>query len=371
MHRVLKEATYQISKPLAILFNKFLNSGKVSDIWKLTNVTPIQKKGDKTLPINYRPINLTSVVGKLIKTIIRDKLATFLEKNNMINNSQHGFCNKCSCLTNLLDFYNDVFNIYEETKAIDIIYLDFQKAFDKVLHKHLLKKLESHGMSGNILKWVEDWLSNRRQHVVINSKSSNWRDVKSGVPQGSVLSPILFLIYVNDIDEGLICMVSKFADDTKITSKVTTIANKLQFQSISSNNQFTKYTMNSSELSKVNHEKDLGVTISNDLKPSKHCLHVVMKANKLVGFISITCEYKSEKIILTLYNALVRPHLEYYIQFWSPYYRKDINKLERIQRRITKMISRLRNKSYEEQLKELNLFSLSKRRLRGDLIEVF
>ena len=127
--------------------------------------------------------------------------------------------------------------------------------------------------------------------------------------------------------------------------------------------------MNDSELSKVNHEKNLGITISNDLKPGKHCSDI-KKANKLVGFIGRTFEYKSEKVILTLYNALVRPHLEYCIQFWSPYYRKDINKLERIQRRITKMIPRLRNKSYEDRLKQLNLFSLSKHRLRGNLIEV-
>ena len=128
--------------------------------------------------------------------------------------------------------------------------------------------------------------------------------------------------------------------------------------------------MNGSELSKVNHEKDLGVTIINDIKPDKHCSDV-KKANKLVCFIGRTFEYKSEKVILILYNALVRPHLEYCIQFWSPYYRKYINKLERIQRRITKMIPRLRNKSYEERLKELNLLSLSKCRLRGNLIEVF
>ena len=163
-------------------------------------------------------------------------------------------------------------------------------------HKRLLKKLESHGIAGKILKWLEDWLSERRQRVVINCKScSNWRDVKSGVPQDPVLGPILFLIYVNDIDESLACKISKFADDTKITSKVTTTADKLQFQSnldtliswskkwqmkfnvdkckvlhIGNNNQFTKYTMNGSETYKNNHEKDLGITISNDLKPDKH-----------------------------------------------------------------------------------------------------
>ena len=123
-------------------------------------------------------------------------------------------------ITNLLDFYKDVFNIFDETKAVDIIYLNFQKAFDKVPHKRLLKILKLHGIAGKILKWFKNWLAKRKQHAVINGKSSNWRDVISGVPQGSVLGPILFLIYVNDIDEGLTCKISKFFDDMKITSIV-------------------------------------------------------------------------------------------------------------------------------------------------------
>ena len=118
--------------------------------------------------------------------------------------------------------------MYDETKAVDVIYLDFQKAFDKVPHQRLLIKLKSHGVAGKLLKWLEDWLSERKQRVVINGKASNWRDVLSGVPQGSVLGPILFIIYVNDIDDGLTCKISKFADDTKITSRVTTSVEKAE-----------------------------------------------------------------------------------------------------------------------------------------------
>ena len=232
--------------------------------------------------------------------------------------------------------------------------------------------------------------------MVLNGVASCWLNVKSGVPQGSVLGPVLFLIYVNDIDDGLTCKISKFADDTKIASKVNTALDRETLQSdldrlaawanewqmkfnvdkckvlhIGSHNDHVQYSMNGQQLSAVNKEKDLGVIISSDLKPSQHCTEVVKTANKLVGFIGRVFENKSEKVILTLYNSLVRPHLEYCVQFWSPYYRKDIDKLERVQRRITKMIPRLRNLSYEERLKELNLFSLSKRRMRGDLIEVF
>ena len=139
---------------------------------------------------------------------------------------------------------------------------------------------------------------------------------------------------------------------------------------IGNNNHDTNYTMNGSELSKVSHKKDLRITISNDLKPSEHCSDAIKTANKLVGFICRTFAYKSVKVTHTLFNALVRPHLEYCVQFWSPYYKKDIDKLERIQRRVTEIIPRLRNKSYEERLNELNLFSLSKHKLREDLIEL-
>ena len=394
--RILKEVKDEIANALTILFNKSLITGKVPDEWKLANVTPIFKKGNKSQPGNYRPISLTSVVGKLMESIIRDKTVEYLEKNAIIKDSQHGFRNKRSCLTNLLDFFNDVFKMYDNSKAVDVIYLDFQKAFDKVPHKRLISKVKAHGITGNLCKWMEDWLSNRKQRVVINGKSSEWINVHSGVPQGSVLGPILFIIYINDIDEGITCKISKYADDTKIANKVNSETQRQHIQKdldtlmdwskkwqmnfnldkchvlhVGNENPHANYTMNNVQLINVDREKDLGVIISKDLKPSEQCTEIVKIANKLVGFIGRTFTFKSEKVILTLYNSLVRPHLEYCVQFWSPYYRKDIEKLERIQRRVTKMIPRLRNKPYEERLKELNLFSLTKRRLRGDLITVF
>ena len=394
--RIIREVKHQISKPLCILFNKSLTLGKVPSDWKCANVTPIFKKGDKSLPSNYRPISLTSIISKLLETIIRDNMVNFLEENKILKDSQHGFRCKRSCLTNLLDFFHDVFNQFDECRSVDVIYLDFQKAFDKVPHKRLIDKLKSHGICGSIQNWINDWLTSRKQRVVINGTSSCWLDVKSGVPQGSVLGPILFLIYVNDLDNGLLCKVSKFADDTKLASKVTSAeeretlqsdldkltcwaakwqmkfnVNKCKVLHIGSNNDHVQYRMNGEILEAVNKEKDLGILISSDLKPSQHCSEVVKKANKLVGFIGRVFENKSEKIMLKLYNSLVRPHLEYCVQFWSPYYQKDINKLERVQRRLTKMIPRLRNMTYEERLKILKLFPLSIRRMRGDLIEVF
>lgn len=394
--RVLKEAKNEFAKPLTSLFNNSLQSGIIPDEWKLANVTPILKKGSKSLPSNYRPISLTSVVCKMLETLIRDKLVNHLEKNKLIRDTQHGFRNKRSCLTNLLDFLYDVFSCYDESKAVDVIYLDFQKAFDKVPHKRLLVKLRAHGIDGKVLRWIENWLCNRKQRVVINGKASTWTNVTSGVPQGSVIGPILFLVYINDIDEGLSCIISKFADDTKIANSVVSKdqakemqnnldklsnwaitwqmrfnADKCKVLHIGYRNEKTNYFMDGSQLKSTNRENDLGVTISSNLKPSEQCSEVVKKANKLVGFIGRAFEYKSKATIITLYNSLVRPIMEYCVQAWCPYYQKDIAKLERVQRRVTKMIPSLRNKSYEERLRELHLFPLQHRRLRGDLIQVF
>ena len=186
---------------------------------------------DKSQPENYRPISLTSIVSKLMETVIRDNVVKILEDNDIIKSSQHGFRNKCSCLTNLLDFFHNIFDAHDESRALDVIYLDFQKAFDKVPHQRLFNKLMTHDISGSIYIWIQGWLSERKQRVVLNYVSSQWLNVKSGVPQGSVLDPVLFLMYVTDIDDGITCKTSKFADETKIDNKVSTIFDRKVLQS--------------------------------------------------------------------------------------------------------------------------------------------
>ena len=394
--RILKETREVICTTLTKIFNKSLTTGIVPEDWRLANVTAIFKKGDRKDAGNYRPVSLTSVPCKTMERIMKDYLVDHLETNNLIKDTQHGFRCKRSCLTNLLDFFNTAFEIYDNCKAVDVVYLDFQKAFDKVPHHRLLRKISAMGVGGNVLRWIEAWLSGRKQRVCINQAKSEWAPVTSGVPQGSVLGPVLFIIYIDDLDNGLLTKITKFADDTKLCHPAITDKDRRAIQEdldklvewsetwqmqfnlskcnimhIGCHNSHNNYTMTGSNLKLVHEQKDLGIRITDDLKWDTQVKKSFNKANRVLGLISRNFHYKHEDIMMPLYKSLVRPHLEYAVQFWSPHLRKDIIKLERIQRRATKMIPALRNKSYPDRLKELGLITLEKRRLRGQLIETF
>ena len=194
--------------------------------WKEANIIPLFKKGSRNKSVNYRPVSLTSVICKLLETIIRYHMMDFLVKHKLINTSQHGFLKARSCLTNLLCFFEEITKWVDDGSPVDVIYLDFQKAFDKVPHQRLILKLKSHGMGNSIINWIEQWLTDRRQRVVEDGEVSSWKSVLSGVPQGSVLGPILFLVYINDLEEGVTGNILKFADDTKLFTKTKEIGDK-------------------------------------------------------------------------------------------------------------------------------------------------
>ena len=394
--KLLMETVEQISIPLARVFNLSLKEGVVPFEWKEANIIPLFKKGSRNKSENYRPVSLTSVICKLLERLIKDHMVDFLVKHKLLNSSQHGFLKARSCLTNMLCFLEEITKWIDVGSPVDIIYSDFQKAFDKVPHQRLLLKLKAHGIGDSITDWIEQWLTDRKQRVVVDGEVSNWKSVLSGVPQGSVLGPILFLIYINDLDDSITSNVLKFADDTKLFRKVNTDVDKQHLQNdldrlvkwsekwqmlfnfgkckclhTGHRNLNVNCKMGDTVLGTTVKEKDLGVTISADMNVSEQCGIAASKGNQILGLIRRNITYKGKKLIIPLYKAIVRSHLEYCIQAWRPYRKKDIDTLERIQRRATKMIPELRDLSYEERLKECGLTTLETRRLRGDQIEVF
>jgi len=394
--RLLYELRNELAKPLSELFNKSLHAGYVPTDWKRANVIPIFKKGNKQNKENYRPVSLTSIICKLLEIIIKEHITNFLDSNDLINSSQHGFMSGKSCLSNLLDFFEIVSSEVDRGNSVDVIFLDFSKAFDKVPHKKLLKKIQSTGVRGTILDWIGNWLQNRQQRVVIEGESSKWVEVTSGVPQGSVLGPLLFIIYINDINNQIESKLNKFADDCKLMNKVNNNEdfqklqgdldklynwsvkwqmpfniNKCSVMHFGNKNNNISYMMGNQDLKNSISERDLGVIIDPSLKFDKQTNTVVNEAYKILGLINRNITFKTKDTILNLYKALVRPKLEFCIQMWRPYLRKNIDKMERVQRRATKMIYGLKKVSYEKRLERLGLTTLEQRRDRGDAIEMF
>jgi hypothetical protein len=199
--KLLKELKKVVSIPLQIIFRKSLDTGVVLGDWRTAKVVPIYKKGARGDPGNYRPVSLTSVPCKLLEGLIKDKIMDHLIGNKLIKNSQHRFLPGRSCTTNLTVFLDNVTKINDNGKAADIFYLDFAKAFAKVPRERLLVKMQAKGITGKILRWVRNWLENRTQRVAVGGEISEETSVDSGVPQGTLLGPPLFLIYIDDLDE--------------------------------------------------------------------------------------------------------------------------------------------------------------------------
>ena len=213
---VFKQCADQLCVPLSILFNKSLESSVLPDDWKIGYITPIYKKGNKTKVDNYRPVCLTSIVIKIFESIIKDTLSNYLSDNNLLSPNQHGFVPRRSCCTQLLHALNDWTLSLDECLSTDVVYFDFSKAFDSVPHTRLLLKLQAYGINGQLLSWFKSFLMGRRQCVKINGVLSSWIQVSSGVPQGSILGPLLFSLYVNELPSLVSSQLLMFADDIKL-----------------------------------------------------------------------------------------------------------------------------------------------------------
>ena len=349
---ILKEIAEAIAEPLSIIFNKSFNEGCLPEAWKEAHVIPLFKKGKKSQPGNYRPVSLTSIVCKIMESITRDNLIIHMNSNNLFSNCQHGFIKNRSCTTNLLTALDQWTDAIDQGSAVDVIYFDFAKAFDTVPHSRLLNKLQGYGIHGKAAEWVRQFLKDRRQRVVIKGTKSDWGKVTSGLPQGSVLGPILFVLFINDLPDDILSSIVMFADDTKLWSKVNNTEDRaaLQFDidklatwsndwqlsfnadkckslHLGHNNHEYQYSMPSTvtrkPIEKTNLEKDLGVNIDAQLKFSKHIKIQVNKANKILGMIRRSYEFLDGDSLKRLFIALVRPHLEYSNAVWSPRYIKD------------------------------------------------
>lgn len=394
--RVLSELQSVISKPLSIIMQKSLDEGILPQAWKDAHVSPIFKKGMKNKTNNYRPVSLTSVICKILESIIRDHIMLHIQKHDLLTKHQHGFVPGRSCSTQLVACLDIWTAILDRGSNMDAVYLDFSKAFDSVPHHRLCLKLQHYGIQGKVLGWLDNFLRNRRQKVVVNGQESQWENVISGVPQGSVIGPTLFILFINDMPEVVNCFIQLFADDAKVFSEIVDESqhNKLQedldsllgwaerwqlvfnakkckVMHLGKNNKNFEYHMKEESLETTSCEKDLGVWVDNQLKLSTHAETQAKKANKILGLIRRSFTNLDKQVFCQLYKSLVRSHLEYTNSVTHPQYEKDAKLLENVQRRATKLVPELKLCDYPARMKALGLPSLLYRRRRGDMIEAY
>ena len=403
--KLIYELADVICEPLTMIFNKSFESGIVPDEWKKGQITALFKKGDKKLASNYRPVSLTSVVSKIFEKLIRTKIVDQMNSNNLFSDKQFGFIGGRSTSLQLLTVLDKWTKILDDGGTIDAVYMDFMKAFDKVPHRRLIVKLRAYGMSEKMCNWVENFLYDRRQRVQVNGHFSEWAKVTSGIPQGSVLGPVLFVIYINDLPDSVMSEIALYADDTKLSKEIQSDSDVIVVQDDlfilqdwsddwlllfhpdkciviriclpwKCNIDKPEYFMRKSDGSIVklevsSCEKDIGVYIDEHLTFETHIVTKVNKANSVMGIIRRSFTFLDEEMFVLLFRALVRPILEYAQSVWSPYLKKHIDMIENVQRRSTKVIPGFKNLTYEERLRKLKLPTLKYRRLRGDMIEVY
>ena len=363
--RVLRELADCIAPILTKIYQSSLDTGEIPQDWRDANVCPIFKKGNQYDPANYRPVSLTSVPCKLLEHVVTSSLMSHLEKNKILRPEQHGFRRKRSCETQLLDFVEELNENVAKGKQSDVIILDFAKAFDKVNHSLLIHKLRHYGITGPVLTWLQSFLSDRRQAVVVDNCASDWVSVSSGVPQGSVVGPALFLAYINDLPERLNSQTRLFADDTAAYRLSASNDDRDQLQqdllhleswekswemefhpqkcsvlpiTRSHNPIINSYHLHNHTLESVTSAKYLGVTLTKNLSWDTHIDQVCNKANKTLGFLRRNLKIGSTKVKESAYKTFVRPILEYACTVWDPYTQDKINQLEAVQRRAARFV---------------------------------
>ena len=386
--KLLKEMAEELSPSLALIFTASLQQGKIPQDWKKALVTPLFKKGDQNNPTNYRPVSLTSICCKLLEHIIHSNVITHLNAHNIISDTQYGFRKRRSAELQLIHTIHDFAYNLNERKQTDAILLDFCKAFDKMSHRHLKLKLEYYRVRNQILKWISSFLEDHTQCVVCGGYTSDPANVISGVPQGTVLGPLLFLIYINDLPECVSSMCSLFADNCLVYRKIESERDIEVLQNDLTNLELwarkwlmtfntdkckviqislkpltlNSYTLYGRHLKGVNEAKYLGVTIDCKLSFTKHI--ECKKANSTLAFIRQNLKSCQRQTKADAYSLYVKPILEYAAVVWTPHTRCDIDKLETVQRRAARFVMSDYNRtsSITAMLHNLNWNTLYSRR---------
>ena len=396
--RMIKICNKSILKPLILLFENSIKSSYYPDIWKKSNIIPVHKKNDKQLVNNYRPISLLPIFGKIFEKIIFNRIYNFLSEENLLNNNQSGFRPSDSCVNQLLSITHEIFEAFDCNPTLEVrsVFLDISKAFDKVWHEGLLYKLKSMGISGELIKLPENYLSNRLQRVVLNGQTSPWRPVLAGVPQGSILGPLLFLIYINDLPNRLKSNMKLFADDTSL---FTIVKDKNESANILNNDlslisrwaydwkmlfnpdpkkptqevifsrkkqsqSHPTISLNNIPVERASYQKHLGIILDEKLNFKQHIDNAILKINKGISVIKKLRYSLPRKSLVTIYKAFLRPLIDYGdIIYDQPQNESFCDKLESVQYKAALAITgAIQGASREKIYQELGLESLKNRR---------
>ena len=388
-----------LAAPLSMIYQRSLDEGYVPCTWKESRVKPKYKSGDVVDVVNYRAISILCTLVKVMEQLLVDHILEHAKKHNLISIHQHGFLSDKSVDTNLIEFHSFLNSELDKRKCVDIVFLDLRKAFDTVSHNVLLFRLKQCGINGKIFNWIREYLSNREQFVQINTARSPPVFVSSGVPQGSKLANLLFLLFVNNIPDCVRSQIQMYGDDIKLYSVTDTINNNIQtdldalsewtsemkmnfnlskckVMHMGANNPQKKYYMKYNDgteyqIKSVQVHRDLGLFIDNNLTFSEHVDTLTRRAMRIITCMQSRFSFMSTKTFCKYYEMYVRSKLEKFTSIWSSIAKSDKDKIENCQRMATLSVNGMSEMSYSERLKKLKLPTLEHRRLHLDLLQIY
>ena len=396
---LLRRAAEAFKVPLTLLLRRSYDEGNVPSLMKNANVTPLFKGGKIKTANHFRPISLTPISAKVGERLYKEDLEEFLDRNKILSEKQHGFRKNRSTASNLRKTWETVTDWADEGRGVAIVYTDFKKAFDSVPKPILLRKLENYGIRGKNLKWIDSFISDRTQQVVINGSTSQTKTIKTACPQGGVLSGILFSLYINDLPNVIEhSQIEMYADDAKIFAPIDNEDSVLKIQTdldkcadwseayldlnikkchciihLPKNHTEPRpiFKIKNTPIENKRSTSDLGVTITEDFKFHKQVDKVCNLGKLEVNRIDRNFISRSPYFLRDAFKTYVRPIIEYNNEIWNPVYIGDQNKLEKVQNKLTKLLNYGEIMRPDERNRIMNLESHQQRRLRGDLISIF